>query len=106
MGYNYLGPVDGHNIHKLIDILEEAKNSDRPVLLHVHTKKGKGYEPAENDQTTWHAPGEFSVETGTHFTEEFTYNKKGQIERIDCYAYSESVEYKYDDKDKLSKMKR
>lgn len=38
------------------------------------------------------------------FTEEFTYNKKGQIERIDCYAYSESVEYKYDDKDKLSKM--
>lgn len=47
MGYTYLGPVDGHNIEKLENILKIAKNIDGPKLIHVITKKGKGYEPAE-----------------------------------------------------------
>jgi 1-deoxy-D-xylulose-5-phosphate synthase len=57
-----VGPVDGHDIRDLIDILLEAKNFDRPMVLHVHTVKGKGYEFAESDATTFHSPKPFKVE--------------------------------------------
>lgn len=64
MGFRYFGPVDGNDIEQIIDTLKRLKNLGGPILLHVLTKKGKGYAPAEADQTTWHAPGPFDPETG------------------------------------------
>lgn len=60
----YFGPADGHNVGDLVRILSEIKNHRGPKVLHIITKKGKGYAPAEENQTVWHAPGEFNVETG------------------------------------------
>ncbi len=60
----YFGPTDGHNIAELIRILTEIKNHKGPKVLHILTKKGKGYKPAEKDQTTWHAPGQFNPQNG------------------------------------------
>lgn len=57
-----VGPVDGHDIRSLIDIMLEVKDVDRPMVLHVHTKKGKGYEFAEGDATTFHSPKPFKVD--------------------------------------------
>ena len=64
LNIRYFGPADGHDVLDLVRIFSEIKDYDGPKVLHIITKKGKGYEPAENDQTTWHAPGEFDVETG------------------------------------------
>ncbi len=63
LNIRYFGPADGHNVEQLVRILSEIKNHRGPKVLHIVTKKGKGYAPAENDPTTWHAPGEFNVET-------------------------------------------
>ena len=60
----YFGPIDGHNITKLVDTLKDLKNIPGPKLLHVLTVKGKGYALAEQDQTKWHAPGLFDKVTG------------------------------------------
>lgn len=64
MNIRYFGPADGHDVVDLVRILREIKNHKGPKVLHIITKKGKGYAPAEQDQTTWHAPGEFCVKTG------------------------------------------
>jgi 1-deoxy-D-xylulose-5-phosphate synthase len=64
LGFRYLGPFDGHNLDVLIDAFETAKTIDRPVLMHVRTVKGKGYEPAERDSRTFHGLGAFDVENG------------------------------------------
>jgi 1-deoxy-D-xylulose-5-phosphate synthase len=64
MGFSYLGPIDGHDIYRLIDILENIKKLKSPVLLHVLTKKGKGYGPAEYDPTLFHGIGKFDIATG------------------------------------------
>ena len=60
----YFGPIDGHNITKLVDTLKDLKDIPGPKLLHIKTVKGKGYELAEKDQTKWHAPGLFDKVTG------------------------------------------
>lgn len=60
----YFGPIDGHNITKLVDTLKDLKNIPGPKILHVVTVKGKGYDLAEKDQTKWHAPGLFDKVTG------------------------------------------
>jgi 1-deoxy-D-xylulose-5-phosphate synthase len=60
----YFGPIDGHNITKLIDTLQDLKNIPGPKILHIVTVKGKGYDLAEKDQTLWHAPGLFDKITG------------------------------------------
>ena len=60
----YFGPIDGHNITKLIDTLNDLKDIPGPKLLHIKTVKGKGYDLAEKDQTKWHAPGLFDKVTG------------------------------------------
>ncbi len=60
----YFGPIDGHNITKLVDTLKDLKNIPGPKILHIKTVKGKGYELAEQDQTKWHAPGLFDKVTG------------------------------------------
>lgn len=64
MNIRYFGPSDGHDIVELVHTLERIKNMGGPKLLHIHTTKGKGYEPAEEKPTTWHAPGKFDKETG------------------------------------------
>ncbi|MEG0169675.1 MAG: 1-deoxy-D-xylulose-5-phosphate synthase [Anaerorhabdus sp.] len=64
-GLEYLGPVDGHNMKDLIHILEAAKQHEGPVVVHVLTRKGKGYKPCENDKLgSWHGVGPFDVLTG------------------------------------------
>ncbi|MDL2309525.1 1-deoxy-D-xylulose-5-phosphate synthase [Parabacteroides sp. OttesenSCG-928-B22] len=60
----YFGPVDGHNVKYLIKILNDIKDLQGPTLLHIKTKKGKGFKPAELSATEWHAPGKFNKETG------------------------------------------
>ena len=64
MGITYLGPVDGHDIKGLVRIFKEAKNIDHPVLIHVITKKGKGYRPAEKNPSAFHGVEPFDIETG------------------------------------------
>ena len=65
LGFTYLGPVDGHDFADLERNLQYAKKMDGPVLLHVITKKGKGYRPAEDDKIgTWHGTGSYKIETG------------------------------------------
>jgi len=63
-GFRYFGPVDGHDVVELVHLLRDLKNIPGPKLLHVVTVKGKGYEKAERDQTLFHAPGVFNMETG------------------------------------------
>lgn len=64
MGFRYFGPIDGNDISQVIDTLQKLKSLGGPLLLHTLTKKGKGYAPAEENQTIWHAPGMFDPETG------------------------------------------
>ncbi len=64
LGFKYLGPVDGHNIEKLEDLLRIAKDIDGPILIHVITKKGKGYKPAEENPDKFHSSSSFDIETG------------------------------------------
>ena len=64
MNIRYFGPFDGHNVKELVRILRQMKDMKGPKLLHLHTKKGHGYAPAEKDVTIWHAPGKFDPETG------------------------------------------
>jgi len=64
MGFRYFGPVNGNDIDAMIEVLENVKNVKGPVILHVVTKKGKGYKPAEDSPTKFHGVGLFDVETG------------------------------------------
>lgn len=64
LGFHYYGPIDGHNVELLTEILTNAKNKEGPVLVHVLTKKGKGYRPAEEHADIFHGVGKFCVETG------------------------------------------
>lgn len=64
LGFRYFGPIDGHNVLKVTEILEHLKDIPGPKLLHIKTVKGKGYDLAEKDQTLWHAPGTFDKITG------------------------------------------
>ena len=64
MNIRYFGPFDGHNVKELVRILHQLKDMKGPKLLHLHTKKGHGYAPAENYKPVWHAPGKFDPDTG------------------------------------------
>ncbi|GAC1305139.1 MAG: 1-deoxy-D-xylulose-5-phosphate synthase [Vulcanimicrobiaceae bacterium] len=64
MGFRYVGPIDGHDYDTLVDVLANAKKIAGPVLLHVRTVKGKGFEPAELDKRTFHGVGPFELENG------------------------------------------
>nr|WP_145159449.1 1-deoxy-D-xylulose-5-phosphate synthase [Paenibacillus terrae] len=64
LGLTYLGPVDGHDIHKLIETFKQADNVRGPVFVHVLTTKGKGYKPAEADSYKWHGASPYKIETG------------------------------------------
>lgn len=64
LGFRYFGQLDGHDVAELVRMLRALKDMDEPKLLHVITTKGKGYSPAEDNQSVWHAPGRFNPETG------------------------------------------
>ena len=64
MNIRYFGPFDGHDVKEVVRILKQLRSMKGPKLLHLHTTKGKGYEPAEKSATIWHAPGKFDPETG------------------------------------------
>jgi 1-deoxy-D-xylulose-5-phosphate synthase len=63
-GFTYLGPVDGHNVESLVSMLKRSKNINSPVVVHVITKKGKGYKPAEENPTAFHSAHPFDIRTG------------------------------------------
>ncbi|MGH8177144.1 MAG: 1-deoxy-D-xylulose-5-phosphate synthase [Steroidobacter sp.] len=69
MGFNYIGPIDGHDLGALIATLKNLRDLKGPQFLHVITRKGKGYAPAEADPIKWHGPGPFDVESGVIFKE-------------------------------------
>lgn len=64
LGFKYVGPIDGHRLDHLVNTLSNVRNLKGPILVHVVTKKGKGYPPAEEDPTTFHGVGPFEIETG------------------------------------------
>lgn len=64
LGFTYIGPIDGHNVELLLDTMKTAKQTKGPVLIHVITKKGKGYAPAEADSVKWHGIGTYKIESG------------------------------------------
>lgn len=64
LGFRYFGPVDGHDVQRLVQTLNKLKGIQGPKLLHIKTQKGKGYKPAEENQAEWHAPGVFDKDTG------------------------------------------
>ena len=70
MNIRYFGPVNGHDVLTLTKVLKEIKDMKGPKLLHIHTVKGKGYKPAEEEATLWHAPGRFDKETGKRIVED------------------------------------
>ena len=70
MNIRYFGPTNGHDVVELVRILREIKKMKGPKLLHIHTVKGKGYKPAEEEATIWHAPGKFDIESGERLIEE------------------------------------
>ena len=70
MNIRYFGPFDGNDVKEVVRILAQLKNMRGPKLLHLHTVKGKGYKPAEEEATVWHAPGKFDPETGERLKED------------------------------------
>jgi len=84
LGFNYLGPIDGHDIQLLITTLQSIMNSDEPVLLHIVTQKGKGYKFSEDDPCVFHGIGPFEIETGTVNGSVNSHETLG-----DCIPYSE-----------------
>jgi len=72
LGIRYIGPVQGHNISSLLEVFEEAKKYDGPVLIHCVTKKGKGYSPAQKDSSAFHGTSPFDIETGKSLNKDKT----------------------------------
>ncbi len=84
LGFNYLGPIDGHDLPLLIDTLKSIRTYDEPILLHIVTKKGKGYKFSEDDPCVFHGIGPFEIETGETNIVVNSDEKLGE-----CIAYSE-----------------
>ena len=72
LNIRYFGPVDGHNVTALVNTLNDIKDMKGPKLLHIHTVKGKGFKPAEESATIWHAPGLFDKDTGERLIKDTT----------------------------------
>lgn len=72
LNIRYFGPTNGHDVKELVRILSEIKDMKGPKLLHLHTQKGYGYQPAMDNATVWHAPGKFCVESGERIIEKPT----------------------------------
>lgn len=81
MNIRYFGPFDGNDVGELVRILRQLKDMKGPKLLHLHTKKGKGYEPAEKSAVVWHAPGKFDPKTGKRIIHE-SHNEPPQFQDV------------------------
>jgi 1-deoxy-D-xylulose-5-phosphate synthase len=79
MGFNYIGPIDGHDLNALVATLKNLRDLKGPQFLHVITRKGKGYAPAEADPIKWHGPGPFDAKSGVIFKEKTTGPSYSQI---------------------------
>src|SRR6202034_4522697 len=79
MGFNYIGPIDGHDVKALVNTLRNLQQLRGPQFLHVVTRKGKGYAPAEADPIKWHGPGPFDPASGTIFKEKATVPSYSQL---------------------------
>src|SRR3981189_2401010 len=79
LGFNYIGPMDGHDVKALVSTLSNVKKLRGPQFLHVVTRKGKGYAPAEADPIKWHGPGPFDPKSGTIFKEKSSGTTYSQI---------------------------
>jgi 1-deoxy-D-xylulose-5-phosphate synthase len=79
MGFNYIGPVDGHDLNALVATLKNLRDLKGPQFLHVITRKGKGYAPAEADPIKWHGPGPFDAKSGVIFKEKSTGPSYSQV---------------------------
>ena len=88
----YFGPIDGHNITKLVDTLKDLRNIPGPKLLHIVTVKGKGYDLAEKDQTKWHAPGLFDKVTGEIHKKKFDLPQPPKYQDVFGYTIIELAE--------------
>jgi len=88
----YFGPIDGHNITKLVDTLKDLRNIPGPKLLHIVTVKGKGYELAEKDQTKWHAPGLFDKVTGEIYKKKYDTPQPPKYQDVFGYTIIELAE--------------
>ncbi|MEI7963728.1 MAG: 1-deoxy-D-xylulose-5-phosphate synthase [Chitinophagaceae bacterium] len=88
----YFGPIDGHNITKLVDTLKDLKDIPGPKILHIKTVKGKGYELAEQDQTKWHAPGLFDKLTGEIQKKKFDLPQAPKYQDVFGYTIIELAE--------------
>ncbi len=92
LNLRYFGPIDGHNITKLVDTLKDLKNIPGPKLLHIVTVKGKGYSLAEKDQTKWHAPGLFDKITGEIYKKKFDLPQPPKYQDVFGYTIIELAE--------------
>ena len=81
MNIRYFGPFDGHDVKEIVRLLRQLKDMKGPKLLHLHTQKGHGYKPAENEATVWHAPGKFDVDTGERIVSDNS-NKPPKFQRV------------------------
>src|SRR5262249_57898415 len=79
MGFNFIGPIDGHDVKALVSTLRNLRKLRGPQFLHVVTRKGQGYAPAEADPIKWHGPGPFDPASGTIFKEKATGPTYSQI---------------------------
>ena len=84
LNIRYFGPEDGHNVIDLVKTMQRIKDMKGPKMLHIHTIKGKGFEPAEKDATIWHAPGKFDPETGERIKTE--HNKQTPLRYQDVFG--------------------
>jgi 1-deoxy-D-xylulose-5-phosphate synthase len=92
LNLRYFGPIDGHNITKLVDTLKDLKDIPGPKLLHIKTVKGKGYELAELDQTKWHAPGLFDKISGEIYKKKFDLPQPPKYQDVFGYTIIELAE--------------
>ena len=81
MNIRYFGPFDGHDVKEVVRLLRQLKDMKGPKLLHLHTTKGKGYKPAEDEATIWHAPGRFDAETGERIVSDLS-NKPPKYQEV------------------------
>jgi 1-deoxy-D-xylulose-5-phosphate synthase len=91
MNIRYFGPFDGHDINNVVRILSQLKDMKGPKLLHLHTTKGKGYKPAEEAATIWHAPGKFNPATGERIVAD-TSNESPKFQDVFGYTLLELAE--------------
>jgi 1-deoxy-D-xylulose-5-phosphate synthase len=92
LNFRYFGPIDGHNITKLVDTLKDLRSIPGPKLLHIITVKGKGYALAEKDQTKWHAPGLFDKITGEIFKKKYDIPQPPKYQDVFGYSIIELAE--------------